>query len=117
MHKLYNGNDMLSTGPKYTEGTGTKNIQPDSKSDCTLYNHQEEIKTSPGGYRYYNTDHQSSFQVITDIYHIKATRYFQLRPIPTLPYINTKLILFSTYLNPKRWLIRARTVTGLRKAP
>ena len=67
MYKLYNGNDMLSTGPKYTEGTGTKNIQPDSKSDCTLYNHQKEIQTSPGWYKYYNTDHQSSIKALTDI--------------------------------------------------
>ena len=99
MHKLYHGNDMLSSGTKYTERTGVKNIQPDPKSDCTLYNHQEESKTSPGGCGYYNTDHQSSFQALTDTYHYKATRYFKLSYFPTFPYINTQPFLFSTYLN------------------
>ena len=118
MYKLYNGNDMLSTGPKYTEETGTKNIQPDSKPDCTLYNHQKEIKTGLGWDKHYNTDHQSSIKALTDITTtLKTTRYILHTTLQTLYLTNRELTLFSTYLTPPRWLRRARTVTGLRRAP
>ena len=84
MYKLYNGNDMLSTGPTYTKGTGAKNIQPDFQPDCTLYNHQKEITTGLGWDRHYNTDHQSSNKALTDTTTLKTTRYILHPTLQTL---------------------------------